>query len=131
MNKSMTFALRAMTISAAVAVGFGTSVASAAALSTLQPVSEGVQRYVVRFADLDLSKTAGVAALYARLGHAARLVCGVADSREMGIAAINRACIAQAVANAVTGVNSPLLSQYHQLHTKGDKAAPVQLAKAD
>ncbi len=131
MNKSMTFAVRAMTISAVVALGFGASAASAATFSNLQPVSDGAKQYVVRFPDLDLSKAAGAAALYARLRHAARVVCDPMDSREMGIAAIYRACMDQAVANAVAGVNSPLLSQYHQLHTKGDGAGLVQLAKAN
>ena len=33
-----------------------------------------------------------------------------------------------AIADAVASVNRPLLSQYHQLRTKGDKGALVQLA---
>ena len=38
---------------------------------------------------------------------------------------------AAGIADAVVKVNRPLLSQYHQLRTKGDKAGLVQLAKAN
>jgi hypothetical protein len=37
----------------------------------------------------------------------------------------------KAVADAVEHVNRPLLSQYHQLRIKGDKAGLVRLAKAN
>jgi UrcA family protein len=131
MNKSMTLAVRAMTISAVVALGFGAANASAAGVSNDQSVSDGVKQYVVRFPDLDLSKMAGATALYVRLQHAARVVCDPLESRELGIAARYRACMDQAVTNAVAGVNRPLLSEYHQLHTKGDKAGLVQLARAN
>ena len=131
MNKSMTFVVRAMSISTVVALGFGASAASAAAPSNEQPVSDGAKQYVVRFPDLDLSKLAGATALYARLRHAARVVCDPLESREMGIAAKYRACVAQAVADAVASVNRPILSEYHQSQTKGGKSGPVQLAKAN
>ena len=131
MNESNTFAVRAMTIGAMVALGLGAVSASAAGPSNLQLVNDGAKQYVVRFADLDLSKTAGAAALYARLRHAARAVCEPMESREIGIAAIYRACMDQAVANAVAGVNSPLLTQYHQWHAKGDKSRLVQVARAN
>jgi hypothetical protein len=36
----------------------------------------------------------------------------------------------KAIADAVSSINRPLLSQYHQLRTKGGKAGPVQLAKS-
>jgi hypothetical protein len=37
----------------------------------------------------------------------------------------------KAVSDAVASVNRPLLSQYHQLRTKGDRIGLVQLARAD
>lgn len=131
MNKSMTLAVRTMTISAVFALGFGTCAASAAALSNGQPVGDGAKQYVVRFPDLDLSKMAGATALYARLRHAARVVCDPLQSRELGIAAKYRACMDRAVADAVAGVNRPLVSKYHLWQTKGGKSGPVQLAKAN
>jgi hypothetical protein len=36
-----------------------------------------------------------------------------------------------AMADAVTSVNRPLLSRYHQLRTKGDTAGIVQIAKGN
>ena len=51
-------------------------------------------------------------------------------SRLSGTPSEYRACVDKAIADAVAIVNRPLLSQYHQLRTKGDKAGLVQLAKA-
>jgi UrcA family protein len=130
MKKTNTLAIRAMTISAAAALGFG-ALNAAAAGSNDQAVGDGMKQYVVRFPDLDLSNMAGVSALYARLRHAARIVCDPLESRELGIAAKYRGCMDQAVGNAVAGVNRPLLSEYHQLHIKGERVGLVQLAKAN
>lgn len=130
MNKPTSRAVRVITISAVVALGFGAAYASAAGAID-QPVSDGAKQYVVRFPDLDLSKMAGATALYARLRHASRVVCDPLQSREIGTAAGYRACMEQAVANAVASVNSPLLSEYHQMQTRGDRAGFVQLAKAN
>ncbi len=130
MNKSMTFAARAIAIGAVVAVGFGAGSAKAAAPSNDQPVSDGAKQYVVRFADLDLSNIAGATALYVRLQHAARAVCDPLQSRELALAAKYHACVDQAVTSAVASVNSPMLSEYHQLRTKGEKVSRLQLATA-
>ncbi len=130
MNKSMTFAVRAIAIGAVVALGFSAGSASAAGPSNDQAVSDGAKQYVVRFADLDLSKMAGASALYVRLQHAARAVCHPLESRELALATKYRACVDQAVTSAVASVNRPMLSEYHQLRTKGEKVGPVQLANA-
>ncbi len=71
----------------------------------------------VRFAELDLSKQAGVEVLYRRIKSAAWTVCGGRDP----IARINIAksqCYKTAVANAVTQVNAPLLTALHTEKTK-------------
>lgn len=130
MNKSMTFAVRATAIGAVIALGFGAGSATAAGPANDQPVSDAAKQYVVRFADLDLSKMAGATALYVRLQHAARAVCDPLQSRELALAAKYRACVDQAITSAVASVNRPMLSEYHQLRTKGGKVGPVQLAKA-
>ena len=93
-------------------------------------MSNASRTYVVRFQDLDLSKIDGATALYARLRHAARVVCDPLESREMGLAEKYRACMNKAIADAVASVNRPLVSQYHQSRTKGDRTF-VQLAKAN
>jgi UrcA family protein len=123
-------AIRAVAICAAVALGFSAAGASAATSKT-QFVTDGVNKYVVRFSDLDLSKNDGAAALYARVSYAAAIVCNSLQSRDLGIAAKYRACVAQAIANAVASVDRPLVSQYHESRTKGIKAAYVQLVKAN
>jgi UrcA family protein len=123
-------AIRAVAICAAVALGFSAAGASAAT-SKIQLVSDGVNEYVVRFSDLDLSKMDGAAALYHRLRYAAAVVCSSLQSRNLGIAAKYQACVAQAVASAVANVDRPLVSQYHQSRTQGIKAAEVRLVRAN
>ncbi|HLZ99515.1 MAG TPA: UrcA family protein [Steroidobacteraceae bacterium] len=130
MKTTNTQAIRAVAICTAVALGFSAAGASAAS-SKSQLVSDGVNKYVVRFPDLDLSKIDGAATLYSRLSYAATVVCNSLHSRDLGIAARYRACVAQALANAVSNVNRPLVSQYHESRTRGIKGAYVQLAKGN
>ena len=130
MNNTKIHAIRVLAISAAVTLGFATAGASAG-LAATEFVTDGVSHYVVRFPDLDLSKIEGAAALYGRLSHAARVVCAPLQSPDLEGKAKYRACLQQAVANAVAGINRPLVWQYHESRTKSDKASPVQLAKAD
>ena len=123
-----THAIRAITLSAATALGFYAAGASAGTQNA-EFVSDGVTKYIVRFPDLDLSKMEGAAALYVRLQHAAGIACNSLQSRDIGIAAKYRACMQHAVADAVASVNRPLLSQYHESRTNGGKAGPIQLAQ--
>jgi UrcA family protein len=117
MNKTTTIAVRAMTIALAAVIGCGAAQAS-----------NERHQYVVRFADVDLSRIDGAMTVYGRIRQAANSVCESLDSRVLGLMEKHRACVNQAVADAVASINRPLLSQYHQLRTKGDKAALVQLA---
>ena len=128
MTNTKTHAIRAITLSAATALGFYAAGASAGT-QNVQFVSDGVNKYIVRFPDLDLSKMDGAAALYVRLQHAAGIACNSLQSRDIGIAAKYRACMQHAVADAVASVNRPLLSQYHESRTNGGKAGPIQLAQ--
>jgi UrcA family protein len=127
MNKPSTTAARALMICAAATFGYS---ASADSFSSAQPLTNESRTYVVRFQDLDLSKIDGATALYARLGHAARVVCGPLASREMSLAQKYRDCMNKAIGDAVASVDRPLVSQYHQSRTKGDRTF-VQLAKAN
>lgn len=126
MNKSMSTTVLGMTLVCAAALGCGAAVAGPAGAAIDAPAT-----YVVRFADVDLSSIEGAATLYNRIRQAANQVCSPLESRTLGLLVRDRACVDKAVADAVAGVNRPLLSQYHQLHTKGDKVGLVQLAKAD
>jgi UrcA family protein len=126
MNKTTTIAVRAMTISLAAVIGC--SAAHASNVSKDESATNERHQYVVRFADVDLSRIDGAMTVYGRIRQAASAVCGSLDSRVLGLMEKHRACVNQAIADAVASINRPLLSQYHQLRTKGDKAALVQLA---
>jgi UrcA family protein len=62
----------------------------------------------VKFADLDIATADGAQTLYERIAMAARSVCRDADSK------VVRECRARAIADAVKGVGSPLLSAAHR-----------------
>jgi UrcA family protein len=130
MSKTTT-AARAMTICLAAIAGFNAADTSAGSLSSDPSASDGLLKQVVRFHDLDLSKIEGVTTLYARLRHAGRAVCDPFKSRDMWFPEKQRACMDKAIADAVASINRPLLSQYHQLRIKGDKAGLAQFAKAN
>jgi UrcA family protein len=77
----------------------------------------GPPKRVVHFSDLDLTRNAGVAVLYARIRFAARVVCEpVADRALQSIVARNR-CMTEAIARAVADVNVPTLTSYHLTKT--------------
>jgi UrcA family protein len=84
--------------------------------------------YPVGYSDLDVSTMKGAKTLYLRIRFAAETLCESAATwgKKEG-----EACVRKAVEDAVTRVNSPLLSQYYQLRSKGDKAGLMQLAKAN
>jgi UrcA family protein len=63
---------------------------------------------VVKFGDLDISTADGAQRLYGRIVTAARSVCRDADAKAV------RDCRARAIAAAVNGVGSPLLSAAHR-----------------
>jgi UrcA family protein len=82
----------------------------------------------VGFSDLDVSKIRGAKILYLRIRYAAETLCESAATwgKKEG-----EACVRKSVNEAVARVNSPLLTKYSQLRSKGDKAGLVQLAKAN
>ena len=84
--------------------------------------------YPVRYSDLDVSKMKGAKTLYLRIRYAAETLCESATTwgKKEG-----EACVQKAVNDAVARVDAPLLTQYSQLRSKGDKAGLVQLAKAN
>jgi UrcA family protein len=127
MNNAKIRSIYAAAIGAALALGFGTAGAS----EETEFVRDGVSNYVVRFPDLDLSKVEGAAALYSRLNHAARVVCAPVQRPDIAGKTQYRLCLQQAVANAVASINRPMVWQYHETRTKGDKGTVVQLAKAN
>jgi UrcA family protein len=75
-----------------------------------------------------MSKMSGAKILYMRIRFAAETLCKSAATwgKKEG-----EACVRKAIDDAVAGVNAPLLTQYSQLRSKGDKAGPVQVAKTN
>jgi UrcA family protein len=69
----------------------------------------------VGFADLDLTRPAGVAVLYQRIRTAALEVCRPLLERDLTFAAHSRSCVQDAIARAVDEVNAPALSLQHGL----------------
>jgi UrcA family protein len=67
----------------------------------------------VKFADLNLSSSAGVETLYGRIHAAARHVC---DQPAGELAAVGR-CMKQAEGEAIGKVNIPLLTAFYQQKT--------------
>jgi len=84
--------------------------------------------YPVRYSDLDVSKIEGAKTLYLRIRYAAETLC---ESTATWGKKEGDACVHKAINDAVARVDAPLLTQYSQLHSKGDKSAPVQLAKTN
>jgi UrcA family protein len=84
--------------------------------------------YPVRYSDLDVSKMKGAKTLYLRIRYAAETLCESAATwgKKEG-----EACVNKAVNDAVARVDVPLLTQYSQLRSRGDRAGLVQLAKAN
>jgi UrcA family protein len=85
-------------------------------LSVAAPSSDEVPSVRVRYDDLNLGTTAGVAVLYRRISFAAREVCPGSDSRDLNLLYRSERCRAQAIARAVTQVNNPQLASLHAAH---------------
>jgi UrcA family protein len=78
-------------------------------LGTSPGWADAPRSVTVHYADLDLSSSAGATTLYHRIRGAAKGVCGTA-----GMSFVEKAnwsaCVNDAVGNAVSSVNSPLLT---------------------
>jgi len=87
----------------------------AAVLCTLTPPAVASEQdaptKAVRFDDLDISKAAGAKALYRRIQAAAKEVCPLYMSSDLHLVAVQRACIEQAIDNAVRSVNAVALTE--------------------
>lgn len=114
-------------IVAASLVGLGgTALAQPGTVAEATPAS--TVSYPVGYSDLDVSTLKGAKTLYLRIRYAATTLCESAATwgKKEG-----EACVNKAVNDAVARVDAPQLTQYSQLHTKGDKASLVQLAEAN
>jgi len=76
--------------------------------------ADEVDSVTVSYADLDLSKPAGVQMLYQRIKAAAHKVCSPLEDRQLQRMQQWRDCYETAVANAVTTINRPTLTALHR-----------------
>jgi UrcA family protein len=106
----------------------GTALAQEPAAAAEHATANWSVTYPVRYSDLEVSTMQGAKTLYLRIRFAAETLCESAATwgKKEG-----QACVNKAVEGAVAHVNLPLLSQYHQLRSQGDKAGLVQLANAN
>jgi UrcA family protein len=93
------------------AAAFAPAIASAAYSDSPNSV---IATKVVRFNDLKLDQSGDVAALYARIRHAAAQVCSSGPG-----SATQRDCFEKAIATAVARVNNPSLTAYHEHRAGG------------
>ena len=93
------------------------AMASICTIANAGSPEQSAQR-TVRFADLDLSRPAGIAVLYQRIRVAAREVCQPFSERDLMLLTDARSCVRDAIDHAVDDVHSLTLSRYHQTKTE-------------
>ena len=80
----------------------------------------------VKYADLNVSKPEGAAALYARIQRAARQVCLPLDGDGLSSKVRMGACVHKAIADAVAKVGQPALFDAYNAHN--GQPTPIVLA---
>ena len=72
----------------------------------------------VKFADLDLTRSADAAVLYERLKGAGQTVCAPFDgrSRDLGSQVHFKQCVKSAIGTAVARIDRPALTAYYRAH---------------
>jgi UrcA family protein len=88
------------------------SIAGIAGASTR--VSSDVSSVVVKYGDLNLATTQGVATLHTRLRSAAKSVCAPLDTRILGLRDAYTACVSDAITRSIADVGNENLSKYHR-----------------
>ena len=106
--------------------------ASILSLTTLDARAAGptddAYSVTVKFADLDLTREAGIATLYVRIKGAARRVCDQQASDQL-VHQPYPVCVKRAVSTAVARIDRPMLSDYvARLGGERAKTAPVSVA---
>jgi UrcA family protein len=111
-------------ISAWVVLGAASVAGTLFAGSVAAKDQEFTVAYKVSTQGLDLSQPAGARALYARLKHAAGVVCTHGMRVDLAPLTDPKGCYERALADAIRSVNLPLLTKlYLQTHTLREAAA--------
>ena len=105
MNEQTTGLTNIVVMAAALTVGLLVGVTHAAEPGTEAPVKVG------RYQDLNLNTDAGVQVLYKRIQGAAKQVCGDLEIRDLQGMRAHKACVQQAIEDAVATVNNQMLTQ--------------------
>lgn len=82
-------------------------------VGTVHAATADAPAVTVRYSDLNLSTEQGSLVLYGRIVTAARQVCQIDDIRDFKAINAAKACRAQAIAQAVRDVNSPMLASVY------------------
>jgi UrcA family protein len=80
---------------------------------------------VVKYADLDLRRHAGVIELYRRIDQAARAVCAP-RSATPSAPTVPDACLRDAIARAVAEINEPALTRYFAIRMQQQRPPDPQ-----
>jgi UrcA family protein len=82
-------------------------------LATAAVRGEAASSVTVRYHDLNLNSSEGIATLYGRIRGAANEVCRSLESRDLTLKSLWNECFNHAVAGAVNAVHNRTLSAYH------------------
>lgn len=88
------------------------AIAFAASPATIAAAPDSVDTVIVQFADLNLERPEGIAALFARIKTAAKRVCDSRNGERLAQKDQYAACIELAISTAVARVDRPGLSDY-------------------
>jgi UrcA family protein len=87
------------------------------AVAAIAEQSDDPPTRVVKFGDLDLSRSEAAAALYSRIDAAAREVCQPVNIWALKLLVQSSQCRHHAIAQAVADVNSSTLTKYYETKT--------------
>ena len=110
---------------ALLAAGTVTLVISGAAMAGTNAPTDEARSVRVSYADLDLNKEPDAARLYARLRHAAEVVCDIGGTRDLGAVVQHQACFEKALGEAVAAVGSAKVTSRHLGTTAAAPHAPA------
>jgi UrcA family protein len=97
------------------------ALAAGAQLAHADTAIDAAPQAKVRFADLDLDRVEGAAALYDRLHAAAQSVCGPL-ANDLANLSRYKACITETVSVAVARIDKPTLTRYARTQLDGHNA---------
>ncbi len=96
-------------------VGVALAIAAASLFADVASAArdDGQVSTVVKYGDLDLSRSADTQQLYARLKDASEQVCGSEYTRDLRMQRLHKACYTGALNRAVERVSEPKLTALH------------------